>query len=246
MRVYSASQGKFIDTGGGSTALGGTTPTGPTGIPSLSPTSGSIPGGGQTSPIDNQTPDYSNTTSLGIPKSTLQNMFFSLGIQNPKEASNLNSLMGLVTPSASEVTQRTNAAQTAKETKQGLDAMNQVWKLYKQMDPIELNFIPYSIAGKFPRLAPNKAAINTLFYTQIEPALRKQVVAGRATQQEIQWFKDALFPTSTDTEKTYKQRWNYAVQRFGSITGDNSSIPTIPGSGPSSNLDNLYNQSLGQ
>lgn len=179
------------------------------------------------------TPDASgDITALGIPKTSLQKIFFLYGLQNPKSTSTLKGLLDMVSPTASETKNRLTQQNANREMQQGLQAMDKLWQSYKKMDSLELNLIPYGIAQKFPRLAPHKADALTHFFLNIEPGLRKTGIGGRATQQEIAWFRDAMLPRPTDTDATYKMRLDTAKQRFQdrfkNYTADNMDTTPAP------------------
>ena len=83
--------------------------------------------------------------------------------------------------------------------------LSDIWDQYKKLSEPEKR-LPYSWAQTAGFLAPGKAAILTSFYTGIEEALRKSVVGGRVTQQEISWMRDAILPQPGDNEASAKNK----------------------------------------
>lgn len=66
--------------------------------------------------------------------------------------------------------------------------------------------LPGAVTSAIPQLSPDRAGINAIFFGQLEPALRKSIVSGRVTQQEINWIKSAFLPTALDSEASAKQK----------------------------------------
>lgn len=86
-----------------------------------------------------------------------------------------------------------------------MSTFDNVLNTYKNMNPMEQR-IPPSLASKIPALAPDMATMNTKYFLGLEPELRKLVVGGRITVQEMKWLQDAVLPTAGDTVDSYQKR----------------------------------------
>lgn len=83
--------------------------------------------------------------------------------------------------------------------------IDQIEETYKKMGTAEKH-IPDQLAQLAPGIAPNKAKILSLFYTNLEGELRKATVGGRITQQEVNWVRGAVLPGPLDTATSAKAK----------------------------------------
>ncbi len=90
-----------------------------------------------------------------------------------------------------------------------MNTFDDVLNTYKNMNPIEQR-IPPGLASNIPALAPQMATMNTKYFLGLEPELRKLVVGGRITVQEMKWLQNAVLPTAGDTPDSYATRINAA------------------------------------
>ena len=66
--------------------------------------------------------------------------------------------------------------------------------------------LPSGLISAIPGLSPTRTGITTLFYSTLEPELRKAAVGGRITQQEVQWIRNAILPGPLDTAESAKEK----------------------------------------
>jgi hypothetical protein len=104
--------------------------------------------------------------------------------------------------------------------KQSQDMLDNYLNKWKSMNVIEKD-MPQSIASAVPGLFPDRAYLDTDFFTQIEPLLRKQVVGGRITQQELTWLKNAL-PKFGDSDESATQKIDAIKQALSGGIGSAS------------------------
>jgi hypothetical protein len=83
--------------------------------------------------------------------------------------------------------------------KNSINILNGVLGSWTDLSPLE-RILPQSLIQTIPALSPTRAKITSLFYTTLEPELRKAAVGGRITQQEINWIRGAIIPGPLDTE----------------------------------------------
>lgn len=76
--------------------------------------------------------------------------------------------------------------------------LDKAFGLWESMSEAEKR-LPTWVIEKIPGASPKRAEITSLFYTTLEPEIRKSAVGGRITQQEIGWIRGAIMPTPTDT-----------------------------------------------
>ena len=103
--------------------------------------------------------------------------------------------------------------QTTQQADQTIQSLNDAYKLYASMNPLEQRVSP-SFAAQYPALFPNMAKMNTKYFIGLEPQLRKIIVGGRITIQEITWIKNALLPTAFDTNQSYRDRVDEAISEI--------------------------------
>jgi hypothetical protein len=89
--------------------------------------------------------------------------------------------------------------------------IDQIWSSWSTLPEWEKH-IPDSLITAAPFLSPTRASLNTQFYYGLEGDLRKLVIGGRITQQEIQWIKNAIIPTYADSDVSAKAKVD-AVKR---------------------------------
>jgi hypothetical protein len=82
-----------------------------------------------------------------------------------------------------------------------ISILNDISEKWKSMGQTE-KLLPSFIAQSIPGLAPTRTGINTLFYSTLEPELRKAAVGGRITQQEINWIRNAILPGPLDSPES--------------------------------------------
>lgn len=102
--------------------------------------------------------------------------------------------------------------------KQSQDMLDNYLNKWKSMDPLEKD-MPQSISSAVPGLFPDRAYLDTDFFTQIEPLLRKQVVGGRITQQEMTWLRNAL-PKFGDSDQSATQKIDAIKQALSGGIGN--------------------------
>jgi hypothetical protein len=207
MKVYSQSQGQFIDTpdAGASPAQ-----TGNAAFANAAP---------NILPVDN-----ANTTSLGVPDNTMRNLFFQLGISNPKSVNTLKDLYSFIAPqppTAAE-TKKQNAQDSLDKAKQlTQNSIGNILTQYSQLSGIEKQ----PGIGKLMALNPFSQAYT---YNQqrkgLYAALKDVAGAGtgsgvRINNYDIQLWAN-LMPEPGDTQaqvKTKVQSLNKQLTaKFGS------------------------------
>ncbi len=82
-----------------------------------------------------------------------------------------------------------------------ISIVNNIMDTWKQMPEFEKR-LPGFLADTFGFLAPNRSAIRSSFFTNLEGELRKSAIGGRITQQEIQWIRSAILPNEFDSEES--------------------------------------------
>lgn len=122
---------------------------------------------------------------------------------------------------------------TEKSIETTLSNIDSIWNTYEKMSPFEQH-LPDQIVNAVPALAPNRSALNTQFYVGLEGDLRKAIVGGRITQQEISWLKNAIIPTATDSDESAKKKLDAvkkALQEKLSNPSMDLTQTQLPGSG---------------
>jgi len=242
MKYYDEAQGKVIDTAqqtaGNSLQSGQQAFAGQQGQQQQQNVSGGPVGGGQDV---NSTPYGGESTTLGVPESNLRNAFFKMGLANPKEAGNLNSLLSIVTEPAAQRAadlKANTAAQTSADSlKKGNAAIDTIYNTWKKgINSSTINRVKAmgaSITG-IGALSPEQVRMNATFYTSLEPELRKAVISGRITQQEINWLRTNLMPNAFDSEESAQQKVQSLKDAFSKTMQD-------PGTGDQSQQVNPIN-----
>jgi hypothetical protein len=223
-RVYSSSQGKFIDTPdaaatpsqNGASAYAGTQP-------------------------DTQ-PDSTTTTSLGLPDAAVRNLFFKMGMSNPKSVNTLKDLYGFIAPKPlTTAEQKQVAAKDSLDKAKSLsqNAIGNILTQYSTLSPIEKQ----AGVGKLMALNPFSQAYT---YNQQRKGLYASLkdVAGagagsgvRINNYDIQLWAN-LLPEPGDTQEQVKRKITSLntqlkgkfgegldpeyLQEFGVNTGDSS------------------------
>lgn len=213
MRVFSASQGKFIDTPDSPQQTGGQAFSGTQAQATAPVATGPIPGQDQ-------------MTSIGIPDSQLKNTFFQMGLANPKSISNLTSLYNFVKPTEQSATDK-KAAATAQDKQKAIqkgnksiDTIYNYWKKGVASSPINrLTATGVTLTGQ-TALNPSQARISAEFFANLEPELRKAAIGGRMTQQEITWLRQNLVPNATDSDESAKEKIQALKSAFGGYVAE--------------------------
>lgn len=117
---------------------------------------------------------------------------------------NFDSKTGKMTdPNTGKPVKYTDA--TTRSTESALQNIDSMWNQWNKLSPLEKH-LPDELVTLAPSLSPTRAALNTQFYTGLEGDLRKAIVGGRITQQEINWIKNAIIPTATDSDASAKAK----------------------------------------
>lgn len=104
----------------------------------------------------------------------------------------------ILQPNSSEINRQQKQEETDAALAGTADTAGQMLTQWNNMPEWEKR-IPQAIVNLIPAVSPTRAGINTTFYTSIEPDLRKAMIGGRITQQEVSWLRDALLPTPRDS-----------------------------------------------
>lgn len=131
---------------------------------------------------------------------------------------NYNSKTGKMTdPNTGEPVQYTDA--TTRSVESSLNNIDDIWNQWNKLDEVQKH-LPDSLVTAMPALSPTRAALNTQFYTGLEGDLRKAIVGGRITQQEISWIKNAIIPTATDSDASAKAKLDAVTKALKSKLQD--------------------------
>ena len=192
MRVYSSSQGKFIDNG--QPDVNGATAT-----PAQNGASAYA-----------GTQDPTQTTSLGVPDTDMRNLFFKMGVLNPKSVTTLKSLYDLIAPKPlTSAQQKQVAAKDALDKAKSLsqNAIGNILTQYSTLSGIEKQ----AGVGKLMALNPFSQAYT---YNQQRKGLYASLkdIAGagagsgvRINNYDIQLWAN-LLPEPGDTQDQVKRK----------------------------------------
>jgi hypothetical protein len=89
--------------------------------------------------------------------------------------------------------------------------LNGILDSWTNLSPQE-KILPQGLIEAIPALSPTRAKIRSLFYTTLQPELRKAAIGGRITQPEIKWIRDAILPGPLDTEASARAKVEGVLQ----------------------------------
>lgn len=111
-------------------------------------------------------------------------------------------------PTATYLKQQQQDKQEVEGAKKVLDSTDKIFADWKSMNPVERAMGALSQTSGISGLSPKQTAIDAEFFANLEEGIRKSVVGGRITQQEIQWIRQKLLPNPYDSDASAQAKIN--------------------------------------